>query len=120
MRIDPSYNVVKKPLRRQLYLDTATLQYMEGVRNSKSLMLYILIGVGASKLINIGDKGMTFEMMTRTMTMMLHLPLLSLLILPANVIFFVEITIRVVMFDVLDEFVDWEEVSWMQVDETAS
>ena len=86
---------------------------MEGVRNSKSLMLYILIGVGCQRLMNVGDKGMTFEMMIRTLTLMLHLPLLTLLVLPANVIFFVEITIRVVMFDVLDEVVDWEEVSWM-------
>ena len=107
--LDPEYVDLQAPIPKQLFTDEATKTLFKSVETAGSAMLWIIIVALVLQVLgSFGAKKFVFEMFIKSLQLILHLPLYTLVIFPGNAIAFVKLTIKVTMFDLLEEFVDWE------------
>lgn len=75
------------------------------------LIFSVVLSVGAR-----GDLAMKYMfIMIRALQMVLHIPLMRIM-LPANVLTFIEIMIPTVGFDILESFFNWEDQRILKFD----
>jgi hypothetical protein len=74
------------------------------------ILNYIIIGRNPPKI---------FLMKMRYLQLIVNLPVMSI-VLPANVIFCFKCIIPALMFDILDLFVDWSNITFIKFDYEAS
>ena len=85
---------------------------------SSSLLWVLLAALILQLLSSVGSKILSLELFIRSFQLILHLPVYVLVKFPANCLFFIEISIKIVLFDFLEEFLDWESIEWMRVAKT--
>ena len=74
------------------------------------ILNYIIIGRNPPKI---------FLMKMRYLQLIVNLPVMSI-VLPANVIFCFKCIIPALMFDILDLFLDWSNITFIKFDNEAS